>query len=185
MADLIYTPIMSLDGYVADKDGRFEWGEPDEEVHTFFNDLARGIGTNLYGRRMYEVMVAWETAETFVGASTVMQDFAAIWRVTDKVVYSRSLASVSSTKTRLEREFDPIVIRELKANATNDISVGGPQLASQAIRAGLVDKFQFVVAPIIIGGGTPAFPADVRVDLELVEERRFANGMYSVIYYAA
>ncbi len=182
MADLIYASIMSLDGYVADLDGNFDWGEPDNEVHSFFNDLVRGVGTYLYGRRMYEVMVAWETPEEFVGDSVVMQDFADIWQATDKVVYSRSLDSVSSAKTRIEREFDPAAIRELKTSATSDIGIGGPELASHAIRAGLVDEFQFVVAPIIIGGGKPVFPPDVRVELELVDEQRFAGGMFAVSY---
>ncbi|MGV1036440.1 MAG: dihydrofolate reductase family protein [Candidatus Nanopelagicales bacterium] len=182
MADLVYSSIMSLDGYVADKDGNFDWGMPDDEVHGFFNDLERGVDTYLYGRRMYEVMVVWETAETFVGDSAVMQDYADIWQVADKIVYSRSLDSVSSAKTRIEREFDPSSIRELKASADSNISIGGPELASHAIRAGLVDEFRFVVAPIIIGGGNPVFPADVRVDLELVDERRFAGGMFSVSY---
>ena len=182
MAELIYASVISLDGYIADRNGNFDWGTPDEEVHEFFNDLTRGIGTHLMGRRMYEVMVAWETPETFVGDSAVMADYANIWQAADKVVYSRTLDSVSSAKTRLEREFDAAAIRELKAGAAADISIGGPALAAHAIRAGLVDCFQLVVAPVIVGGGNPAFPTDVRVDLELVNERRFAGGMFFVSY---
>ena len=184
MAKLIYLTIMSLDGYVADEDGKFDWGEPDEEVHTFVNDLARPVGTYLYGRRMYEVLVAWETLE-LADEPPVIRDFAEIWRAADKIVYSKTLEAVSSARTRLERDFDPEAVRELKASAERDLAVGGPDLAGQAIRAGLVDEYQLFVAPIMVGGGTEALPANVRVELELLDERRFGNGMAYLRYRAA
>jgi dihydrofolate reductase len=169
----------SLDGYVADADGRFDWSAPDEEVHTFVNDLQRPIGTCLYGRRMYEVMVAWET---MADESPVMRDYTEIWQAADKVVYSKTLDAVASAKTRLEREFDPEAVRELKASAERDISVGGPHLAAEAIRAGLVDEYHLFLTPIIVGGGNRALPDDVRVKLELVDQRRFGNGVVHVHY---
>ncbi len=146
MAELIYLTIMSLDGYVADEDGKFDWGEPDEEVHTFVNDLARPVGTYLYGRRMYEVMIAWETPE-LADQPPYIRDFAEIWRAADKIVYSKTLETVSSARTRLEREFEPEAVRQLKASAERNLAVGGPELAGQAIRAGLVDELQLFVAP--------------------------------------
>jgi dihydrofolate reductase len=176
MAKLIYSAISSLDGYVADQDGNFDWAAPDEEVHTFVNDLERRVGTYLYGRRMYEVLVAWETMDTaeeppFVG------DYAEIWRAADKIVYSRTLETASSARTRIEREFDPEAVREMKASSDRDISVGGPDLAAQAIKAGLVDEFHLFLTPIVVGGGTRSLPEDVRVKLELLDERRFGNGV--------
>jgi dihydrofolate reductase len=176
MAKLIYSTISSLDGYVADEDGNFDWAAPDEEVHTFVNDLERRVGTFLYGRRMYEVLVAWETMDTaeeppFIG------DYAEIWRAADKIVYSRTLETASSARTRIEREFDPEAVREMKASSDRDISVGGPDLAAQAIKAGLVDEFHLFLTPIVVGGGTRSLPEDVRVKLELLDERRFGNGV--------
>jgi dihydrofolate reductase len=181
MAKLIYPAIMSLDGCVADADGKFDWSAPDEEVHSFVNDLERPIGTFLLGRRMYEVLVAWETMDTTDEPSTI-QDYAHIWRAADKIVYSRSLDTVTSANTRLERSFDPDVVREMKASAERDISVGGPDLAAQAIRAGLVDEIQLFLAPVVVGGGTRALPDGVRLDLELLAERRFGNGTVYVSY---
>jgi dihydrofolate reductase len=176
MAKLIFSAISSLDGYVADQDGNFDWAAPDEEVHTFVNDLERRVGTYLYGRRMYEVLVAWETMDTaeeppFVG------DYAEIWRAADKIVYSRTLETASSARTRIERAFDPEAVREMKASSDRDISVGGPDLAAQAIKAGLVDEFHLFLTPIVVGGGTRSLPEDVRVKLELLDERRFGNGV--------
>lgn len=181
MAKLHYTAITSLDGYVADADGRFDWSEPDEEVHAFVNDLERPIGTYLLGRRMYDVLVAWETMDT-ADEPPAMEDYAEIWRAADKIVYSRSLDAVTSAKTRLERSFDPGEIREMKTSAERDLSVGGPDLAAQAFRAGLVDEIQLFLAPVVVGGGTRALPGEVRLDLELLEERRFGNGTVYVRY---
>jgi dihydrofolate reductase len=182
VAKLIYSAIASLDGYVADRDGEFGWGAPDEEVHTFVNDLERPVGTYLYGRRMYEVMVAWENPDGFAGESPITRDFAAIWRAAGKIVYSRTLDRASSAQTRIEREFDPEAVRRLKAGADADISVGGPQLAGQALAAGLVDELHLFLAPVIVGGGTPALPDDVRMTLELLDERRFGNGFVYLRY---
>ena len=181
MARLIYSVIMSLDGYVADANGNFDWAEPDEQVHTFVNNLERPIGTYLYGRRMYEVMVYWETVP-LDDQPPVMQDFANIWRAADKVVYSRTLDEVSSARTRIERDFDPEAIRQLKSSAQGDISVGGSELAAHAIEAGLVDEFHFFVFPVVVGGGTRALPHDVRVRLDLLHERRFDNGAVHLHY---
>jgi dihydrofolate reductase len=182
MAKLIYSMITSLDSYVADKHGNFDWSVPDEEVHRFINDLERPVGTYLYGRRIYEVMVAWETADTFADQSPVTQDFAELWQAADKVVFSTTLATVSSAKTRIERGFDPAAISRMKATATRDITVGGPDLAAHAIKAGLVDEFQFFVSPVVVGGGTKFLPDDVRLEFELVEERRFGNGVVYLHY---
>jgi dihydrofolate reductase len=181
MAKLIYSAITSLDGYAADENGNFDWAEPDEEVHTFINDLERPVGTYLYGRRMYEVMVAWE-ALTLVDQPPVIQDYARIWQAADKIVYSRTLEQVSSDRTRIERAFDPEAVRQLKAAAGRDITVGGPDLGAQAIKAGLVDDLYLFLAPIVVGGGKRSLPTDVRVKLELVDERRFAGGMVHLHY---
>jgi dihydrofolate reductase len=182
MAKLIYSAIQSLDGYVADEDGNFDWAEPDEEVHTFINDLERPVGTYLYGRRMYEVMVAWETAHTLADQPPFIQDFAEIWRAADKFVYSKTLEKVSSARTRIERDFDPGAVRQMKARAGRDITVGGPDLAAQAIKAGLVDEFHLFIAPIVVGGGKESLPTSVRLQLELLDERRFGNGVVHLHY---
>lgn len=182
MAKLIYSVITSLDGYVADEDGNFDWSVPDEEVHSFINDLERPVGTYLYGRRMYEVMVAWESADTFADGRPVMQDFAQIWQAADKIVYSTTLAAVASARTRIEREFDPDAVRQMKAAAGRDITVGGPDLAAQAIGAGLVDECHLFVSPIVVGGGKQSLPDNVRVRLELLDERRFGNGVVHLHY---
>jgi dihydrofolate reductase len=181
VAKLIYSVIESLDGYIADEDGNFDWAEPDEEVHTFVNDLERPVGTYLYGRRMYEVMKVWETLDV-AGEPRFVQDFAAIWREADKIVYSRTLEAASSAKTRIERDFDPEAVRQLKASASTDITIGGPGLAAEAIRAGLVDELHLLVAPVVVGGGTPSLPDGVRLHLELLNERRFGNGMVFLRY---
>jgi dihydrofolate reductase len=181
MAKLIYSAITSLDGYVADEGGKFDWAEPDEEVHTFVNDLERPVGTYLYGRRMYEVMVAWETMP-LADQPPVIQDFAEIWQAADKIVYSKTLETVSSARTRIERGFDPAVVRQMKASAGRDISVGGPDLAAQAIKAGLVDEYHVFVAPIVVGGGKRSLPDNVRLKLELLDERRFGSGVVYLYY---
>ena len=182
MARLIYAVIMSLDGYVADEDGNFQWAAPDEAVHQFFNDLERGIGTYLYGRRMYETMVYWETAHTLADQSAVELDYAEVWRAADKIVYSTTLETVSSERTRIERDFDLEAVRRMKAAAERDLTVGGAELAGQALRAGLVDECHLVVAPVLVGGGTPALPNGVRQELQLLDERRFGNGMVHLHY---
>jgi len=179
MVKLIYTAIMSLDGYVADEEGNFDWAEPDEEVHTLVNDLERPIGTYLYGRRLYEVMVAWET---ITDEQPFIKDYAEIWRAADKIVFTRTLETVSSERTRIERSFEPEAIREMKTAADTDISVGGPTLAAQAIRAGLVDEIGLFLAPVVVGGGTRALPDGVRLPLELLDERRFGNGTVYLRY---
>jgi dihydrofolate reductase len=185
MAKLIYVAITSLDGYVADKTGNFDWAAPDAEVHTFVNDLTRPIGTHLYGRRMYEVVVAWESDDILVGQPQLMHDFATIWRAAEKIVYSRSLESVSSARTRIERDFDPDAIRRLKETAEDDISVAGPELAAEALRAGLVDEIHLFLNPIVIGAGNPALQDDVRLPLELLDERRFSSGVVYLRYRTA
>jgi dihydrofolate reductase len=182
MAKLIYSAITSLDGYVADEDGNFDWAAPDEEVHTFINDLERPVGTYLYGRRMYEVMVYWDTPRTLADQRPFMQDFAGIWQAADKIVYSKTLDIVSSARTRIERQFDSEAVRQMKAQAGRDISVGGPDLAAQAFKAGLVDEWLLFVAPVVVGGGKQSLPNNVRVQLELLDERRFGNGMVYLHY---
>ena len=176
MAKLIYSAIASLDGYIADEDGSFDWAVPDEEVHAFINDLERPVGTYLYGRRMYEMMVGWETDPSIAEQSPLMRDFAEIWRAADKVVYSRTLEA-STSKTRMERDFDPETVRRLKASTGRDLTVSGPDLATHAFRAGLVDECDLFLAPVVVGGGKRALPEGVRVGLELLDERRFGNGM--------
>lgn len=181
MAKLIYSAITSLDGYVADEQGNFDWAAPDEDVHTFVNDLERPTGTYLYGRRMYEVMVAWETMP-LADQPPVVRDFAEIWRAADKVVYSTTLEAASSTRTRIERDFDPEAIRQMKARAGRDISVGGSTLAAQVLEAGLVDEIHLFLTPILVGGGTRSLPSGVRMTLELLAERRFGNGVVHLHY---
>ena len=182
MAKLIYSAITSLDGYVADENGNFDWAAPDEEVHRFVNDLERPIGTYLYGRRIYETMVYWETAHTLPDQPPFIQDFAGIWQAADKIVYSKTLETAASARTRIECDFDPEGVRRLKAAADRDISVGGPELAAEAIRAGLIDEWHLFLNPVVIGAGTAALPDDVRVELDLLDERRFGNGVVHLHY---
>jgi dihydrofolate reductase len=182
MAKLTYATISSLDGYVADENGTFDWAEPDEEVHSFVNDLERSVGTHLYGRRLYEVLVAWETMDQLPDPPQFVLDFAEIWQAADKIVYSRTLETVSSAKTRIEREFDPEAVRELKATSERDLLIGGPELAAEAIRARLVDEFHLFLAPVLVGGGKRALPDGVRVDLEPLDERRFSSGFVYLRY---
>jgi dihydrofolate reductase len=184
MAKLIYSALASLDGYTADADGNFDWAAPDEEVHAFVNDLERPVGTYLYGRRMYETMAVWETMP-LAGEPDVMRDYAAIWRAADKVVYSRTLAEVSTSRTRLEREFEADAVRRMKAEAERDISIGGPELAAQAIEAGLVDELQLFLTPVIVGGSKHALPTTAKVHLELRDLRRFGNGTVYLHYEIA
>ena len=181
MPRLIYSAIASLDGYIEDERGKFDWAAPSAEVLGFVNDLERPIGTYLYGRRMYETMVYWETASG-PEQSPESRDFAEIWLAADKVVYSESLTAPSSTKTRIEREFDPVAVRQLKAAASRDITIGGPALAGAGIAAGLVDELQLFLVPIVVGGGKPALPPGVRVPLRLIDQRRFADGVVYLHY---
>ena len=182
LAKLIYTTITSLDGYVADEDGKFDWAEPDEEVHTFINDLERPVGTHLYGRRMYETMVFWESPPDLAERPPFVRDFAQIWQTADKIVYSKTLQATSSARTRIERAFDPDAIRQLKATAAHDLTVGGAELAAQAIEAGLVDEYHLFLVPVLVGGGKRSLPDDVRVNLDLLDERRFRNGTVYLHY---
>jgi dihydrofolate reductase len=182
VAKLIYSAITSLDGYVADKEGNFQWAAPDEEVHALVNDLERHIGTYLYGRRMYEVMRAWDDPTLVAGESAYIKDYAQIWQSADKVVYSKRLGDVTTAKTRIERDFQPDAVRSLKASAEHDISVGGPELAGHAIAAGLIDEIHLFVNPILVGGGRQSLPDDVRLTLELLDERRFGSGVVHLHY---
>jgi dihydrofolate reductase len=176
---LIYSAIASLDGYIEDEEGKFDWAAPDDEVHAFLNDLERSIGTYLYGRRMYETMAAWESIDD---QRPFMRDYAEIWRAAEKVVYSRSLASVSSARTRIERDFDPEAVRQLKETASADVSIGGADFAGQAIRAGLVDEYHLFLVPVLVGAGKRALPDGVRLELELLDERRFGSGIVYLRY---
>jgi dihydrofolate reductase len=184
MAKLIYSAIASLDGYIEDHDGRFDWAVPDDEVHGFINDLQRPVGTYLYGRRMYETMAGWETDHTLAAQSQLMHDFAQVWQGADKIVYSTTLENPSTARTRIERDFDPDAVRRLKASGERDVTVGGPDLACHAFKAGLVDECQLFVAPVVVGGGKQSLPDDVRLELELLDQRRFGNGMVYLRYRA-
>jgi dihydrofolate reductase len=181
LADLIYAMITSLDGYTADEQGDFSWAAPDEETHAALNELERPVGTYLYGRRMYETMAAWETMDV-AGEPAVMRDYRDIWRAADKIVYSRSLEAAWTPNTRLERAFEPDAVRRLKAGAARDLGIGGPEIAAVALRAGLVDELRLFVVPVLVGGGTRALPAGVRLDLELTGERRFGGGFVELAY---
>jgi dihydrofolate reductase len=179
VARLIYSTLSSLDHYVADSDGKWEFAVPDAEVHAFVNDLERPVGTYLYGRRVYEVMAVWETLED---PAPAMNDYAAIWRAAEKVVYSRTLRKVSTSRTTLERRFEPEAVRALKAASERDLGIGGPTLAAEAIRAGLVDEWQFLLSPALVGGGKPSLPDGIRIDLELTDTRTFDNGVVFLRY---
>lgn len=182
MAKLIYSTIASLDGYIEDADGKFDWGEPDEEVHAFVNDLQRHIGTYLYGRRMYETMGYWETAGLTEADPSVIREFASLWRASDKIVFSKTLPSVSSARTRTEDAFDPGMVRQLKHRSDADLAIGGAELAGQALAARLVDEIHLFLAPVIVGGGKRALPADVQARLRLVGTRGFAGGFVHAHY---
>jgi dihydrofolate reductase len=185
MAQLIYAAITSLDGFIEDRSGRFDWAEPDEEVHAFVNDLVRPVGTHLYGRRMYETMSVWETDPSLPEQSPFMRDFAGMWQAADKIVYSRTLRTAVTARTRIEPDFDPEEVRRLKATAARDITVGGPTLAAHAFRAGLIDACHLFVVPVVVGGGKPTLPREVRLDLELRDVHRFGNGTVQLRYHTA
>ncbi|MEJ3747700.1 dihydrofolate reductase family protein [Actinomycetes bacterium KLBMP 9797] len=185
MGSLIYSAIMSLDGYIEDEKGTFGWAVPDDEAHAFINDLTRPYGTFLYGRRMYEMMVGWETDPSLADQSPLMRDFAELWQAADKIVYSRTLATASTRRTRIERSFDPDAVRRLKADTEGDLTVSGPDLAAHAFAAGLVDECHLFFAPVIVGGGKRGIPEGAHLDLELTDERRFAGGMVFLRYRTA
>ena len=182
MGRLLYSTIMSLDGYLEDASGSFDWAEPGGAAHAFINDLMRPIGTHLYGRRMYDLMRVWETLDQQPDQSPNTIDFARIWQAADKVVYSTTLADVSTARTRVEREFDAGAVRRMKAGAARDLVIGGAEIAAHAIRAGLVDEYHLFAAPVLVGGGKRALPEGVRIEMELVEERRFEDGMVYLMY---
>jgi dihydrofolate reductase len=182
MAKLIYATNVSLDGYIEDVRGAFDLFPPDDDVFASTTDLLRSVGTFLYGRRLYETMAVWETNAALGAQSDLMADFATAWQAASKVVYSTTLATVSTANTRLERRFDPTAVHELKAAASSDLTVGGANLAAQAFQAGLVDEYHLFVWPMVVGGGKPALPTDTRADLELLEERRFGNGVVLLRY---
>jgi dihydrofolate reductase len=182
MAHLIYTTNSSLDGYTEDMDGRFDWTAPDEEYFRFISNLVRPAGTYLYGRRMYETMMVWETDPNLVAESPLRRDFAEIWQAANKIVYSRTLETVSTLKTQLERSFDPEAIRQVKGSVEKDILIGGAELATRAFRSGLIDECHLFLIPIIVGGGKPSLPGNVRMELDLLEERRFGSGVVFLRY---
>jgi dihydrofolate reductase len=184
MAKLIYDACTSLDGYVADEAGNFDWAELGDEVHAFINRRERQIGTYLFGRKMYETMAVWETPDVLAHLTPTALEYAPIWQAAEKIVYSTTLQGVTTAKTRLERRFEADAVRQLKAGASRDVAVGGPTLAAHAIRAGLVDEYHLLIAPIIAGGGTPYLPGKVSLQLELLDERRFDNGLVHVRYRA-
>ncbi len=181
MSKLIYSALASLDGFVEDADGRFDWAAPDEEVHAFVNELERPVATYLYGRRMYETMAYWEDPANTARGPAVVQEYGEIWRAADKVVYSRSLETVATARTRVEREFDPAAVRRLKETTPRDLGIGGAELAAHAIGAGLVDEYHLFLVPVVVGAGKRALP-DVRLSLELLDERRFGNGTVYLRY---
>ena len=182
MAKLIYVSNMSLDGWTETADGAFDWAEPDEDVFVFITGLMRSAGTYLYGRRMYETMAVWETDPALAARSDLMREFANVWQAPDKVVYSTTLASVPTANTKLERHFDPAVVKTLKSAASGDLLVGGPHLAAQAFNAGLVDECHLIVWPVVLGGRNPALETEARVDLELLDEHRIGNGVVHLHY---
>jgi dihydrofolate reductase len=182
MARLIYSGLISVDGYMADREGNFDWAEPDAEVHAFVNELQRTVGTYLFGRRMYEVLAVWEHPEDFGEVPGYIRDFAEQWQAADKVVYSRTLQDVSTARTRIEREFSADAVGRLKDGADRDLAIGGPEIAAEAIRAGLVDEFQMFLTPVAVGGGKRFLPDSVRLGLDLLEERRFGNGTVFLRY---
>src|SRR2546430_11401997 len=182
VAKLMYVSNVSLDGYIEDEHGSFDWTAPDDELFAFITDLVRPVGTYLYGRRLYETMAVWEPDPTLAAQSELMADFANVWQAADKIVYSTTLDAVSTASTRLERRFDPDSVRDMKTSAAGDLTVGGATLAAYAFNAGLVDECQLFIHPVVVGEGKPAFPRDARIQLELLEERRFANGVVNLRY---
>jgi dihydrofolate reductase len=185
MAKLIYVSNVSLDGYIEDEHGNFDWTAPNDEVFAFITDLVRSVGTHLYGRSMYDTMAVWETDPALRAQSELIGDFANVWQAAEKVVYSTTLDAVQTAKTKLERNFDPDSVRDMKASATSDLTVGGPNLAAHAFKAGLVDECHLFIVPVLVGGGKPSLPIDTRAELELLDERRFSNGVVYLRYRVA
>jgi dihydrofolate reductase len=182
MAELIYVTNVSLDGYIEDEHGSFDWTAPDDELFAFITDLVRPVGTYLYGRRLYDTMAPWETDPTLAAQSELTADFAGVWQAASKVVYSRTLDAVPTARTRLERTFDAASVRDIKASATSDLTVGGAHLAAHALEAGLVDECDLFIRPVVVGGGKPALPSGTRADLELVDDRRIGDGVVYLRY---
>jgi dihydrofolate reductase len=182
VAKVLYVAMMSLDGYIEDEHGNFDWAAPNDEVHGFINNLTRPIGTYLYGRKMYDVMAVWETMHTFPDQPREILEFAEIWQAAEKIVYSRTLDTISSTRTRIETDFDPAAIRQMKSRSEHDLAIGGPNLAASAFSHGLVDECHLFIAPVVVGSGKHGLPPGIRIDLELIEERRFGNGMVYLHY---
>ena len=182
MGKLIYAANTSLDGYLEDETGSLDWSVPDDEVHAFWNEHERRIGTSLYGRRMYETMRVWDSDDWLTTAPAVVREYAEIWRSSEKVVYSSTLEAVSTARTRLERQFDPAAVRQLKEASGSDLSIGGAAIGAEAFRHGLVDECVLLLCPVVLGGGKPALPRGVRVHLELLDHRRFGNGVIGVRY---
>ena len=182
MAKLIYASNLSLDGWTEDEHGALDWAPPDDEVFTFITEVMASAGTYLYGRRMYETMAVWETDPNLAARSELTATYARVWQEADKVVYSSTLAEPTTAKTRIERDFDPVAVQELKAAAGRDLLVGGPHLAAQALAAGLVDELVLFVWPIVLGGVKPALPTDLHTDLELIDERRLGRGVVHLRY---
>ena len=178
MAKLIYVSNVSLDGYIEDEHGSFDWTAPEDDFFAFITDLVRPVGTYLYGRRLYDTMAVWETDPALATQSELRADFAGVWQAADKVVYSTTLDAVSTAKTRLEHDFDPASVRDMKASATSDLTVGGALLAAHALKAGLVDECHLFIRPILLGGGKPALPSDTRAELELLDGRRLSSVVY-------
>jgi dihydrofolate reductase len=182
MAKLIYVSNLSLDGYIEDEHGNFDWTAPSDEYFAFITDVVRPVGTYLYGRRLYETMAVWETEPALSTQSELMADFANVWQAAEKVVYSTTLDAVPTAKTKLEPNFDPDSVRDMKASATGDLIVGGPNLAAHAFKAGLVDECHLFVVPVVVGGGKPSLPMNMRAELELLDERRFSSGVVYLRY---
>jgi dihydrofolate reductase len=182
MGKLIYIANVSIDGYIEDSHGSLDWTEPDDEVFAFITDLIRSVGTYVYGRRMYETMAVWETDPALAAQSSLTGEFARIWQAARKVVYSATLNDVSTVNTQLERVFEPSTLRDLKASAPSDLTIGGPNVTAHAFKAGLVDECQLLIHPVFLGAGKPSLPRDLRADLELLDERRFGNGAVYVHY---
>ena len=185
MAKLIYVTNVSLDGYIEDEHGSFDWSAPEDDFFAFITDLVRPVGTYLYGRRLYDSMAVWETDPALAAQSELMADFANVWQAADKVVYSTTLATVSTAKTRLEHNFDPASVRDMKASATSDLTVGGAHLAAHALKAGLVDECHLFIHPVLVGGGKAALPSDTHSELELLDDRRLSNGVMYLCYRIA
>jgi dihydrofolate reductase len=182
MARLVYAVLASLDGYVADEAGNFDWAAPGEDVHRFINELERSVGTYLFGRRLYEIMAVWQDFPDIEQEPEVIGEYAAIWQSADKIVYSETLAAVTTPKTRLDRSFDPQSVRAMVTDQEQDVSIGGPTLASHALRAGIVDDIHLFIVPHIVGGGTPCWPAGLPLQLDLAEQERFSDGTVYLHY---